>query len=267
MAAPGKHLSVPCKECAVIYRQSRSDQLFCSSACASRSWNASRRPPTKCARCSSVIPKGCRIYCSTTCQRVMEARHRLVIGGPGKQWSAGKEFVSRQKCEICGEPFYAAPSQILRGGGKFCSVPCRARFMATHPEYFPQTKSRRGLGGRREDLNNQYFRSSWEANWARYLNWLQSKGEIEEWSYEPDTFEFVGIRRGSKFYTPDFKIKEKTCTYYQEIKGYMDARSKTKLVRMRRYHPSVRVDLIDKAAYSSVAKVINQLIPNWEGRR
>ena len=59
-------------------------------------------------------------------------------------------------------------------------------------------------GGKRADLANRYFRSSWEAKWARYLNWLASLHEIWGWEYEPQTFEFVEIKKGTRFYTPDF---------------------------------------------------------------
>lgn len=86
--------------------------------------------------------------------------------------------------------------------------------------------------GTREDLGI-YVRSRWEANYARYLNWLKSLGEIRDWKYEPDTFEFADIKRGTRFYTPDFKITEKNGeTVYHEVKGWLDQRSATKLKRM-----------------------------------
>jgi hypothetical protein len=134
-------------------------------------------------------------------------------------------------------------------------------------EQFPQTVSRRGRGGRRDDLGGQYFRSSWEANWARYLNWLKSIGEIRSWEFESKTFEFKGIKRGSRFYTPDFLVTNKDGSQeYHEIKGYMDARSATKLKRMKKYHPTVKVVLIDKGAYVATASKVCGLIPGWEGR-
>lgn len=44
---------------------------------------------------------------------------------------------------------------------------------------------RRSKGGIRPDLG-RYFRSAWEANIARYLNFLQKHGEIESWEYESE---------------------------------------------------------------------------------
>lgn len=140
--------------------------------------------------------------------------------------------------------------------------------MSDHKEQFPQVRTRRGRGGKREDLDSVYFRSAWEANWARYLNWLKSLGEIASWKFEPDTFEFKGIKRGSRFYTPDFRVVNRDGSIeYHEVKGYMDTRSATKLKRMSKYHPKIKVVLIDRAAYYAVGKKVAGMIPNWETRR
>ena len=120
-------------------------------------------------------------------------------------------------------------------------------------------------GGKREDLDNRYFRSRWEANWARYLNWLKSLGDIQSWSYEPKTFEFTTIRRGSRFYTPDFLVINRNGTAeYHEVKGWMDPQSATKLKRMGKHFPHVKVVLVDQAAYRAVARTIAGAIPAWE---
>ena len=126
----------------------------------------------------------------------------------------------------------------------------------------------RSKGGKREDLNNQYFRSAWEANYARYLNWLKAQGEIKDWRFESKTFEFETIKRGSRFYTPDFEVVNKDNSLeYHEVKGYMDTVSATKLKRMSKYYPNVKIVLIDKDAYAAIAKSIRAFIPNWESNR
>ena len=61
-------------------------------------------------------------------------------------------------------------------------------------------------GGKRLDLNSKYFRSSWEANYARYLNFLIKHNQLYKWEYEADTFVFEAIKRGTRSYIPDFKI-------------------------------------------------------------
>lgn len=122
-----------------------------------------------------------------------------------------------------------------------------------------------GKGGKRPDLGNVYFRSSWEANWARYLNWLIEQGQVVRWEFEPDTFEFKSIKRGSRFYTPDFKVFNPSGSIeYHEVKGWMTPESKTKLKRMNRHYPEVKIVLVDKTYYRSVADKLKRVIANWE---
>jgi len=119
--------------------------------------------------------------------------------------------------------------------------------------------------GKREDLNNLFVRSSWEANYARYLNWLVGLGEIKSWEYEPEEFEFKTIKKGNRFYIPDFKVTNNDGSIeYHEVKGYMDADSKTKLKRMAKYYPEIKLVLIDKPVYLELHKQLKNLIPNWE---
>ena len=123
----------------------------------------------------------------------------------------------------------------------------------------------RGNQGKRSDLNNTYFRSTWEANYARYLNFLKSKGQIYKWEYEPDTFWFKKIKRGIRSYLPDFKIWENqnSTPYYVEVKGWMDDKSKTKLKRMAKYYPEIKVIVFGEKEYKELKK-IKEIIPNWE---
>lgn len=119
-------------------------------------------------------------------------------------------------------------------------------------------------GGRREDIGPMYFRSAWEANYARYLNWLKARGEIEDWQYEPTTFWFEAIKRGVRSYKPDFLIFEKATSYFVEVKGWMDAKSATKLKRMKKYHPTVEVRLFGAKDYASLKTKLSRVIPGWE---
>jgi hypothetical protein len=120
-------------------------------------------------------------------------------------------------------------------------------------------------GGIRADLNGMYFRSSWEANYARYLNWLKKNSAIHDWDYEPDEFEFKEIKRGTRFYKPDFKIWNSPEDFeYHEIKGYMDSVSQTKLKRMAKYYPHIKVVVIGKLDYKAIERDIKPFIPFWE---
>jgi hypothetical protein len=118
----------------------------------------------------------------------------------------------------------------------------------------------REIGGQRA-----YFRSSWEANYARYLQWLKSLGEIADWKHEPETFWFDAIKRGVRSYKPDFRVWEcDGSSHLVEVKGWMDSRSRTTLRRMKKYHPTERVDLVDSKAYRKLAKQVSGLVEGWE---
>jgi hypothetical protein len=123
----------------------------------------------------------------------------------------------------------------------------------------------RGKAGKRDDLEGLYVRSSWEANYARYLNWLKRVGEIAGWEYEADTFEFVAIKRGIRTYTPDFKVYENDgSVFYHEVKGWMDDKSVTRLNRMAKYYPEIPIILIDQKAYTAIARTMKCILSNWE---
>lgn len=116
------------------------------------------------------------------------------------------------------------------------------------------------IGGKRS-----FYRSSWEANYARYLEWLRLRGNILEWEHEPKCFWFHAIKRGTRSYLPDFAVLE--CSNkitFHEVKGWMDAGSKTKLKRMAKYYPSIIMVLIDAKSYKSIAKMMAPIIRGWE---
>jgi predicted transcriptional regulator len=116
----------------------------------------------------------------------------------------------------------------------------------------------RARGGKREDLNNIYFRSSWEANMARYYNFVGI-----EWEFEPKTFVFTNITRGSVSYTPDFYLPKED--RWVEVKGWMDSKSKTKLKRFQKQYPDeyAKLEIITGKEYKEFAKY-KRLIPGWE---
>lgn len=120
-----------------------------------------------------------------------------------------------------------------------------------HTNPFPK-----GTGGRRTDLGNRYFRSKMEANIARYYNFLGIK-----WEYEPREFKFP-VERGIRYYKPDFYLPE-TDTYI-ECKGWFDPKSKTRMKRMAKYYPDVKVHIIEWDEYTAIAKQVAGLIPGWE---
>lgn len=122
-------------------------------------------------------------------------------------------------------------------------------------------------GGKRRDLGDVYFRSRYEANYARYLNFLISKGnEIEKWEYESDTFRFEKIKRGTLSYTPDFKVFFKDGRIeYHEVKGWDYPKGLTARKRMKKYHPNIKLLLVGEEFFKEIkSQGWDKLIPNWE---
>ncbi len=119
-------------------------------------------------------------------------------------------------------------------------------------------------GGKRKDLGDAYYRSSWESNYARYLAFLVKHGKILAWEYEPTIFYFPGVKRNPISYTPDFKVVYPNGEYqWHEIKGWMDSSSRSKLKRMAQFYPAETITVIDRAAYEAIAKWA-RLIGGWE---
>ena len=124
--------------------------------------------------------------------------------------------------------------------------------------YSRAKKGKAEIGGK-----TYFYRSSWEVNIAAYFELLKSKGEIKDWEYEVDTYWFLKIMRGVRSYKPDFKIFRNDGTfYYEEVKGWLDNKSKTKLNRMRIYYPKIEVRLLGKDRYNAILKM-KSMIPNW----
>jgi hypothetical protein len=125
--------------------------------------------------------------------------------------------------------------------------------------------------GKRDDLGGQFFRSSYEANYARYLNFLiehplGSGRCVIKWEYEAETFEFKRIRKGVRFYTPDFKVYfSNGDVEYHEVKGWDYPKGITARKRMAKYYPNVKLVVIGEEFFNGLCRQhINQLIPDWE---
>lgn len=127
----------------------------------------------------------------------------------------------------------------------------------------------RTRSGRRADIGDMFFRSSWEANYARYLNLLVSMKVVEEWHYEPETFWFDGVKRGTNSYKPDFRVKYRNdeILEYVEVKGWETPKDRTKWKRMKKYHPRIKLVVIGPKEYKATQIKWAAAIPNWESSK
>lgn len=249
-----------CEICGKKFRikpshKANGDGRFCSLKCKKKSYP--KKPKYQCVRCGKIY-------------EIFASRTNHVEGFCSKECRVlfNSERVNCT-CLTCRKEFYVKECDLKRddkkGVGKFCSLECKAKWMSSHAEASGRSK---GYGGKRSDLGGLYVRSTWEANYARYLNLLIQLGEIKSWEYEADTFEFTKIKRGSKFYTPDFKITNNDGTIeYHEVKGWMDQKSQTKLNRMWKYYPYIKLIVVDRVSYRDIEKKVGRIIDNWEYRK
>ena len=113
-------------------------------------------------------------------------------------------------------------------------------------------------GGFRKDLSH-YFRSAWEANIARVLNYLHI-----EWKYEFKRFDFTEETEGVLSYQPDFYLPQ--YNKWIEVKGWMDEKSKQRLSLFEKYYPKEysNLILIDESLYKEIEKEYLSIIELWE---
>lgn len=92
--------------------------------------------------------------------------------------------------------------------------------------------------GKRADLGEDVFKSSYEANTAR---WLKLNGV--QYIYEEKAFLFNKelLQKGPFLYTPDFFLKSPLKGHESktiiEVKGYFDPSSRAKIRRLKKYYP------------------------------
>jgi hypothetical protein len=110
----------------------------------------------------------------------------------------------------------------------------------------------------RPDLN-EYFRSRWEANYARYLRALG-----RQYVYEPGQF-VVTLPDGTQHaYRPDFLVDG---TYYVEIKGYLRrGLGEAAMIAAAQSQLPLPLYLIRESQYRALEAAQADRIPHWERR-
>ena len=112
------------------------------------------------------------------------------------------------------------------------------------------------------DKSPIYFRSSWEYYYAIFLAKLKQQGKIKDFLHEPKCFWFENIKRGVRSYLPDFCIIHLNGTEeWVETKGLLDGRSITKMKRMAKYYPQVKIRLVGADWFKLNLKACKALEP------
>ena len=193
----------------------------------------------------------------------VETRKKISETGIGREpWNKGltKEEDSR---------LLSVSIKISEWNKEFMTEDKKAQISATlKKKYANGMKIPHAKSGFRKDLN-MYFRSTWEANYARLLI-FQSQDVV----YENTVFSLLDTD-GSilSTYTPDFKIGYNEFT---EVKGHADSstewkceckrciRDKNKMHLMSIQYPDINVYILGKKEYKEIAKCFARKIPNWE---
>lgn len=267
-----------CAQCGVEFAAypSRS-RKFCSPECAySNQERITRIANLQRKKRGSKICPGCgnefqlrtgggTTYCSQSCAAAHVGKRTMAAN---RKVSPRTKFV-KTTCPTCGKEFeYWSSSKRI-----YCSSSCSGnnpdrvtKIVISRRSKVQEncySRCRRGwveLGTRRF-----YAKSRWEANYGRYLEWLRSNGQIADWEYEPETFWFHGIKRGVLSYLPDFRVVSNDGrVVFHEVKGWMDPKSKTRLRRMTKYHPSTSVLVLDSQWFKNNSKMMAAVVPGWE---
>lgn len=258
------HRYKDCENCSKKF-VSRWKSRFCSRACAYAAQTGKKNPSWKggkvkreCATCGQeylCFPSVNSRFCSKKCSRPGAGRN----ADANPNWRGGMVTLV---CANCNKEFQVSPSRA--NSQVYCSNEC---FWAhSFPRGSKRWRTRFGMSGtksgKRPDIGI-YVRSAWEANYARYLDFLISLGAVEAWEYEKKTFLFP-VSRGTRSYTPDFMVKWKDGSIeYHEVKGWMHPKGKTALDRMARYHKEIKVVLIGKKEYRVLSRQYRNSIPGW----
>jgi len=114
------------------------------------------------------------------------------------------------------------------------------------------------------DGKRMYLKSKWEKRYCLYLSFMKKHNHIIDYWYEPETFWFEGIKRGTNNYKPDFKVQFPSGNVeFYEVKGYETAKDLTKYKRMKKYHPHIILNVIGKKWFADNGKWMKKLILDW----
>jgi hypothetical protein len=270
---------IKCKTCGVDFSPSppclSKTRKFCSLPCAYKSRDRVKHVQKKergervCLKCKKVFRVHTKAPNAQCCSRQCNGS---MIGKTSMGINRRKQpciHVVEKQCKTCGIGFRSAQSSKRI----YCSSKCsandnemqsrRIETLNSKPRPTMYSSARKGWV---EFAEKRIFaRSRWEANYARYLEWMKSIGEILEWDHEPRTFWFEKIKRGVRSYLPDFRVVMKSgAVEWHEVKGWMDSKSATKIKRMAKYYPKETLRIFSTPWFKDATRNLAGIIPGWE---
>ncbi len=114
------------------------------------------------------------------------------------------------------------------------------------------------------DGKRMYLKSNWERRYCLYLSLMVKHKYIVDYHYEPETFWFEGIKRGTASYLPDWKVEFPSGKVeYYEVKGYETPKDRTKYKRMKKYHPNIKLNVVDGKWFKENGSKLKSIIKEW----
>lgn len=245
-----------CNWCAVEYVDvtKRNVGMTCSKTCASAMMVSKRKANGSFARTEEqnqklsdtlrARPKTAKLQQWTPERRVLQAMHARRIHAGRKypdHWTKSPEARKAQSDRLKGRTFSDETRAAM------------SRSAQNRVRNKRETLHTSATGGYREDLG-MYFRSRWEANFARVMR-LQER----MWEYEPCSFQLDEITS----YTPDFLVDGMT---YYELKGRWYEGHVEKIAKFREKYPEIPFVLIEEREYRDLSKQYKAKISEWEGK-
>ena len=226
------------------------DKLQAGKAAYLEEYAKENKVETSCAVCGKTFEYYPRHQAGRCCSRACTA----ILGNRSiKKRGAPPTKTEEKQCRHCGATFTATGYRQRRR--QFCSPNCFRRWNKKYQREHPQESLYRAKNGFREDLQ-QYFRSSWEANIARYFDHIGM-----EWEFEPKRFMLIRQDGSKCHYWPDFWVKGEG---YVEIKGYEHPRGMSKIELFSAQYPDLPLSVIDADAYRAIESEHAELIEDWE---
>jgi len=250
-----------CLYCGKEFDVTKRRKVFCSQKC-NALYQLSKMPPKKCKYLLKEKKKTCKncgevyyrfpsqksSFCSRECQIAWFRKH------PIKYWLGKKRPEIKEFFTMKGRKHSDETKEKMRKihKGKKISTKQRMQISKTLMGHPANRGSGIGKSGYREDEN--YYRSTWEANVARTLRY-----EGLDFFYEPLRVKFKGFT-----YTPDFYIPE--LDWFLEVKGYMTSKAKRKIEKFREWcnERDIAFTVIQKPKYEQLSQQYSDVIPSWE---
>lgn len=224
-----------------------------------------KREDRRCIRleCSSAFqtwPSNPKKFCGSSCAAIfnnskralsLETRQKIALSMTGKINQQKGTFLVPRSITLCTNPRCGKEFLHERTKDrKYCSIHCAITSIGSSPT---SAKASRGKSGTRSDIDLvSNFHSRWEANMARWFNFLRV-----EWAYEPKSFDI-----GNQMYTPDFYLPE--FDTYVEVKNFWNEYASTRDSKFRKNFPELKLDVILKKEYEKIQGLFSEFIPAWE---